>query len=161
MNKLSHFNQQGEAHMVDVGAKSVTHRTAVSIGRIEMLAETLQHIRSGNNKKGDVLGVARIAGIMGAKRTADLVPLCHPLALTKVEINLTTQDSPPAVLCEATVETKGQTGVEMEALTAASVAALTIYDMAKSIDRGMVIEEVMLIEKSGGKTGEWRSDDHG
>ena len=158
MNKLSHFNQQGEAHMVDVGAKSVTHRTAVSIGRIEMRAETLQHIQSGNNKKGDVLGVARIAGIMGAKRTADLVPLCHPLALTKVEINLTTQESPPAVFCEATVETKGQTGVEMEALNAVQITLLTIYDMCKAVDKSMRIEGVRLMEKRGGKSGEWRAE---
>lgn len=159
MNELSHFNQQGEAYMVDVGAKSVTHRTAVSIGRIEMLPETLEHIRSGNNKKGDVLGVARIAGIMGAKRTADLVPLCHPLALTKVEIDLQTQDSPPAVLCQATVETRGQTGVEMEALNAVQITLLTIYDMCKAVDKGMRIEGVRLMEKRGGKSGEWRAEE--
>lgn len=158
MNELSHFNKYGEAHMVDVGQKSVTHRTAISIGRIDMLAETLAHIRSGNNKKGDVLGVARIAGIMGAKKTADLVPLCHPLALTKVEIELTTQDSPPAVLCEATVETRGQTGVEMEALNAVQITLLTIYDMCKAVDKGMRIEGVRLMEKRGGKSGEWRAD---
>ncbi len=157
MDKLSHFNTQGDAHMVDVGAKSVTHRTAVSIGRIEMLDSTLKHIRSGNNKKGDVLGVARIAGIMGAKRTADLVPLCHPLALTKVEIDLVTQDEPPAVICTATVETRGQTGVEMEALNAVQITLLTIYDMCKAVDKGMRIEGVQLLEKRGGKSGTWRA----
>jgi cyclic pyranopterin phosphate synthase len=157
MDTLSHFNTQGEAHMVDVGAKSVTHRTAVSIGRIEMLDSTLAHIRSGNNKKGDVLGVARIAGIMGAKRTADLVPLCHPLALTKVEIDLVTQDEPPAVICTATVETRGQTGVEMEALNAVQITLLTIYDMCKAVDKGMRIEGVQLLEKRGGKSGTWRA----
>lgn len=157
MDKLSHFNTQGDAHMVDVGAKSVTHRTAVSIGRIEMLDSTLKHIRSGNNKKGDVLGVARIAGIMGAKRTADLVPLCHPLALTKVEIDLVTQDEPPAVICTATVETCGQTGVEMEALNAVQITLLTIYDMCKAVDKGMRIEGVQLLEKRGGKSGTWRA----
>lgn len=157
MDKLSHFNTQGDAHMVDVGAKSVTHRTAVSIGRIEMLDSTLKHIRSGNNKKGDVIGVARIAGIMGAKRTADLVPLCHPLALTKVEIDLVTQDEPPAVICTATVETRGQTGVEMEALNAVQITLLTIYDMCKAVDKGMRIEGVQLLEKRGGKSGTWRA----
>lgn len=157
MDKLSHFNTQGDAHMVDVSAKSVTHRTAVSIGRIEMLDSTLKHIRSGNNKKGDVLGVARIAGIMGAKRTADLVPLCHPLALTKVEIDLVTQDEPPAVICTATVETRGQTGVEMEALNAVQITLLTIYDMCKAVDKGMRIEGVQLLEKRGGKSGTWRA----
>lgn len=157
MDKLSHFNTQGDAHMVDVGAKSVTHRTAVSIGRIEMLDSTLKHIRSSNNKKGDVLGVARIAGIMGAKRTADLVPLCHPLALTKVGIDLVTQDEPPAVICTATVETRGQTGVEMEALNAVQITLLTIYDMCKAVDKGMRIEGVQLLEKRGGKSGTWRA----
>ena len=157
MDKLSHFNTQGDAHMVDVGAKPVTHRTAVSIGRIEMLDSTLKHIRSGNNKKGDVLGVARIAGIMGAKRTADLVPLCHPLALTKVEIDLVTQDQPPAVICTATVETRGQTGVEMEAINAVQITLLTIYDMCKAVDKGMRIEGVQLLEKRGGKSGTWRA----
>jgi len=158
MNELSHFNQHGEAHMVDVGGKSVTHRTAISVGRIEMLPDTLAHILRGDNKKGDVLGVARIAGIMGAKKTADLVPLCHPLALTKVEIELTTQESPPAVLCEATVETRGQTGVEMEALNAVQITLLTIYDMCKAVDKGMRIEGVRLMEKRGGKSGDWRAE---
>lgn len=158
MDKLSHFNQQGDAHMVDVGAKSITHRTAISSGRIEMKAGTLQHILSGNNKKGDVLGVARIAGIMGAKKTADLVPLCHPLALTKIEIDLTTQENPPAVLCEATVETRGQTGVEMEALSAVQITLLTIYDMCKAVDKGMRIEGVRLLEKRGGKSGTWNAE---
>ena len=156
MDTLNHFNHHGEAHMVDVGDKSVTHRVAVSVGRIEMLANTLDHIKSGTNKKGDVLGLARIAGIMGAKRTADLVPLCHPLALTKVGVDLVVQDEPPAVLCTATVETRGQTGVEMEALTAVQVTLLTIYDMCKAVDKGMRIEGVQVVEKKGGKSGDWK-----
>ncbi|MCL4170082.1 UNVERIFIED_CONTAM: hypothetical protein GTU68_046089 [Idotea baltica] len=160
MDKLSHFNQSGDAHMVNVGAKEVTHRVAISTGRIEMLNTTLEHILSGDNKKGDVLGVARIAGIMGAKRTADLVPLCHPLALTKVEIELTTQKNPPAVICTATVETRGQTGVEMEALNAVQITLLTIYDMCKAVDKGMRIEGVSLLEKRGGKSGNWIAADH-
>lgn len=144
--------------MVNVGSKSITHRTAISIGRIEMLETTLEHILKGNNKKGDVLGVARIAGIMGAKRTSDLVPLCHPLALTKVEIDLETQTQPPAVICTATVETRGQTGVEMEALNAVQITLLTIYDMCKAVDKGMRIEGVRLLEKRGGKSGTWTAD---
>jgi len=157
-NQLSHFNQHGDAHMVNVGAKEVTHRTAISTGRIEMLDNTLAHILSGDNKKGDVLGVARIAGIMGAKRTADLVPLCHPLALTKVEIDLEIQQQPAAVICTATVETRGQTGVEMEALNAVQITLLTIYDMCKAVDKGMRIEGVKLLEKHGGKSGHWVAD---
>ena len=144
--------------MVNVGAKEITHRTAISIGRIEMLDSTLEHILNGDNKKGDVLGVARIAGIMGAKRTADLVPLCHPLALTKVEIDLRTQLHPAAVICTATVETRGQTGVEMEALNAVQITLLTVYDMCKAVDKGMRIEGVKLLEKRGGKSGTWKAD---
>lgn len=155
MNKLSHFNHNGEAHMVNVGNKETTHRTAISTGRIVMRDSTLEHILKGDNKKGDVLGVARIAGIMGAKRTADLVPLCHPLALTKVEIELETQSQPPSVICTATVETRGQTGVEMEALNAVQITLLTIYDMCKAVDKGMCIEGVKLLEKRGGKSGVW------
>jgi cyclic pyranopterin phosphate synthase len=155
MNTLNHFNQHGEAHMVDVGDKSVTHRVAISVGRIEMLSNTLDHIKKGTNKKGDVLGIARVAGIMGAKKTADLVPLCHPLALTRVNVDLEVQDEPPAVFCTATVETRGQTGVEMEALTAVQVTLLTIYDMCKAVDKGMRIEGVQVVEKKGGKSGDW------
>lgn len=144
--------------MVNVGNKDITHRTAICEGRIDMLDSTLEHILRGDNKKGDVLGVARIAGIMGAKRTADLVPLCHPLALTKVEIELETQSQPPAVLCKATVETRGQTGVEMEALNAVQITLLTVYDMCKAVDKGMRIEGVRLLEKRGGKSGIWKAD---
>ena len=153
---LTHFNASGEAHMVNVGDKAATRRRAVAAGRIEMADRTLAMIEAGTHRKGDVLGVARLAGIMGAKRTADLVPLCHPLSLTAVEISFTTQSNPPAVLCEASVETTGQTGVEMEALCAVQIALLTIYDMCKAVDRGMVIAEVGLMEKTGGKSGEWR-----
>lgn len=155
MSELTHFNAAGEAHMVDVGDKPVTRRAAVAEGRITMQPQTLHLIRAGSHKKGDVLGVARIAGIMGAKKTADLIPLCHPLALTRVAIDFDTGDQPPAVLCRATVETSGQTGVEMEALTAVQVALLTVYDMCKAVDRGMTIEGVRLLEKRGGKSGEW------
>ena len=154
-DRLTHFNASGEAHMVDVGDKAITKRRAVAAGRIEMAAETLAMIEAGTHRKGDVLGVARLAGIMAAKRTADLIPLCHPLALTSVDINLTTQATPPAVLCEARVETSGQTGVEMEALCAVQIALLTIYDMCKAVDRGMVMAEVKLLEKAGGKSGHW------
>ena len=157
-NSLTHFNQQGEAHMVDVGAKDISKRVAVTEGRIVMLDSTLQHIIEGGNKKGDVLGIARIAGIMAAKKTAELIPLCHPLAITHVEIDLKTQLEPSAVICQATVEVNGKTGVEMEALNATQVALLTIYDMCKAVDRGMVIEGVRLLKKSGGKSGDWVAD---
>ncbi|HHO69398.1 MAG TPA: cyclic pyranopterin monophosphate synthase MoaC [Gammaproteobacteria bacterium] len=156
MTELTHFNARGDAHMVDVGDKAETARRAVAEGHIRMQAGTLARIREGGLKKGDVLSVARIAGIMGAKRTADLVPLCHPLALTRVDIELTPQDEPAGVHCRATVETRGRTGVEMEALTAVQVALLTVYDMCKAIDRGMTIEDVRLMEKLGGKSGHWR-----
>jgi len=156
MSKLTHFNARGDAHMVDVGGKDETARKAVAEGRILMESETLRRIREGDTRKGDVLAVARIAGIMGAKRTADLVPLCHPLALTRVDVELTPLDTPAAVHCRATVETHGRTGVEMEALTAVQVALLTIYDMCKAVDRGMTIEQVRLLEKSGGKSGHWQ-----
>jgi cyclic pyranopterin phosphate synthase len=150
---LTHFNRQGEAHMVDVGDKEATHRVAVAEGRILMQPETLEMISAGTHSKGDVLGIARIAGIMAAKKTADLVPLCHPLALTRVEIELQRSDN--AVRCVARVETRGQTGVEMEALNATQVALLTIYDMCKAVDKGMVINQVRLLEKHGGKSGSW------
>ena len=156
MTELTHFNKSGEAHMVDVGKKDTTHRIAVTEGRIRMLPETLDMIRAGGHKKGDVLGIARVAGIMAAKKTADLIPLCHPLALTRVELELHPEDNPPAVYCRSTVETRGQTGVEMEALMAVQVALLTIYDMCKAVDRGMTIDQVRLLEKLGGKTGHWQ-----
>jgi cyclic pyranopterin phosphate synthase len=155
MSELTHFNQAGDAHMVDVGDKSVTKRTAIAEGRIEMLPATLELILKGEAKKGDVLGVARIAGIMAAKKTSDLIPLCHPLALTKVNIDLTPQPENNAVHCSATVQTSGQTGVEMEALTAVQVTLLTIYDMCKAVDKGMTMTGVRLLEKEGGKSGHW------
>lgn len=155
MSDLSHFNAVGEAHMVDVGAKEITHRIAVTEGRILMQKETLQHIVIGKNKKGDVLGIARIAGIMAAKKTADLIPLCHPLALTKVTVDFAIEEDRPAVYCKTRVETSGQTGVEMEALTATQIALLTIYDMCKAVDKGMTINGVKLLRKNGGKSGEW------
>jgi cyclic pyranopterin phosphate synthase len=155
MTELTHFNTAGEAHMVDVGNKAVTRRRAIAEGSIHMAPATLELIRSGGHKKGDVLGVARLAGIMGAKRTADLVPLCHPLALTRVEIDLETQVPDSALYCRSVVETEGRTGVEMEALTAVAVGLLTIYDMCKAVDRGMRIESVRLLEKTGGKSGRY------
>jgi cyclic pyranopterin phosphate synthase len=155
MNELTHFNAAGEAHMVDVGDKSITHRSAIAEGRIVMQQHTLRLIIDGGHKKGDVLGIARIAGIMGAKKTADLIPLCHPLALTKIAVDLEALTGENAVYCRATVETHGRTGVEMEALTAVQVALLTIYDMCKAVDRGMTIECVRLLEKAGGKSGSW------
>ena len=155
MTTLTHFNTQGDAHMVDVGSKNITHRVAVAGGYIQMLPETLQKILEGDNKKGDVLGIARIAGIMASKKTADLIPLCHPLALNHVEIELHTDESLPGVYCEVTVEVSGKTGVEMEALTAVQITLLTIYDMCKAVDRGMVIGDIRLLKKSGGKSGDW------
>ena len=158
MTKLNHFNEAGDAHMVDVGDKQVTSRKAVAQGRIRMKAETLQRIIDGKHKKGDVMGVARIAGIMAAKKTADLVPLCHPIALTHVDIDLTADSATNSVVCRASVETRGVTGVEMEALNAVQVCLLTVYDMCKAIDRGMMISDVALLSKSGGRSGDWRSD---
>jgi len=153
---LTHFDAQGQAHMVDVAAKPATHRVAVATGAIEMRAETLALIESGSAKKGDVLGVARIAGIQAAKKTSDLIPLCHPLALTRVAVAFDTVGTPvPQVRCTATVETVGPTGVEMEALTAVQVALLTVYDMCKAADRGMTITGVHVVEKHGGKSGSW------
>ena len=157
MSTLTHFDAHGQAHMVDVAAKLATHRIAVAQGRIEMLPATLALIASGTAKKGDVLGIARIAGIQGAKRTSELIPLCHPIALTRVamdfEVVPATGDAPAQVRCSATAETVGPTGVEMEALTAVQVALLTIYDMCKAVDRGMTINAVKLMEKHGGKSG--------
>ena len=155
MSDLTHFNQAGEALMVDVGGKETTKRVAVAEGRIKMLPSTLSLIQEGGHKKGDVLGIARIAGIMAAKKTSDLIPLCHPLALTKVAIDFDVLEQDVAVQCRAQVTTSGQTGVEMEALTAVQVALLTIYDMCKAVDRGMVINQVKLLEKAGGKSGHW------
>jgi cyclic pyranopterin phosphate synthase len=145
--------------MVDVGAKASTHRVAVAIGSIQMLPATLALVQSGTAKKGDVLGIARIAGIQGAKRTSDLIPLCHPLALTRVavEFDIPASAAVPTIVCRATAETVGQTGVEMEALTAVQVALLTIYDMCKAADRGMTMTDVKLLEKQGGKSGHWVS----
>ena len=156
MTELTHFNAAGEAHMVDVGDKPTSVRRAVAEGRILMETGTLTLIRDGGHKKGDVLGIARVAGIMAAKKTADLVPLCHPLALTRVDIDLATETGPAAVSCRVTVETRGQTGVEMEALTAVQITLLTIYDMCKAVDRGMTIDQVRLTEKQGGKSGHWQ-----
>ena len=158
MSDLTHFNAAGEAHMVDVGDKAETERVAVAEGRIRMAPETLARIRAGDHAKGDVLGIARVAGIMGSKRTADLVPLCHPLPLTNLEVDLTPEDDPAAIRVEATARTTGRTGVEMEALTAVQVALLTIYDMCKAVDRGMVMDGVRLLEKRGGKSGTWRAE---
>jgi cyclic pyranopterin phosphate synthase len=164
MNSLTHFDARGQAHMVDVAAKPATHRVAVATGRIEMRAATLALIESGTAKKGDVLGIARIAGIQAAKKTSDLIPLCHPLALTRVAVDFETASPSapdhghaPWVACTATVETVGPTGVEMEALTAVQVALLTIYDMCKAVDRGMTITGVHVMEKHGGKSGSWSS----
>jgi cyclic pyranopterin monophosphate synthase len=167
MAKLTHIDQGGAARMVDVSEKSVTERIAVAEGRVRMSAATLALVMSGNAKKGDVLGVARIAGIMAAKRTHELIPLCHPLAITKVEVDIAPDDivpddvapddGTPALLVRATVKVTGQTGVEMEALTAVSVACLTVYDMIKAVERGAVIEGIRLVEKSGGKSGQFRA----
>jgi len=158
MSELTHFNQRGEAHMVDVGEKSVTHRVAVAEGSINMLPATLAMIRDGEHKKGDVLGIARVAGIMGCKRTSELVPLCHPIGLTHVDVALSIDEQNSLVRCEARTETRSQTGVEMEALTAVQVALLTIYDMCKAVDRGMAINQVRVLSKSGGKSGDWQVD---
>jgi cyclic pyranopterin phosphate synthase len=160
MSLLTHFDAQGQAHMVDVAGKASTHRIAVANGRIEMMPATLAIIESGTAKKGDVLGIARIAGIQAAKRTSDLIPLCHPLALTRVAIEFTIHAAsaarPSHVSCTTTVETVGPTGVEMEALTAVQVGLLTIYDMCKAVDRGMTITDVKLLEKHGGKSGSFQ-----
>jgi cyclic pyranopterin phosphate synthase len=155
MGRLTHLNQSGKAHMVDVGGKEVTHRIAVASGKISMRPETLALIQEGGHKKGDVLATARIAGIMAAKRTADLVPLCHPIPVTKVEVDLTLDPQTNCALCQARVETRSQTGVEMEALTAVQIALLTVYDMCKAVDRGMTITDIQLMEKSGGRSGTW------
>jgi cyclic pyranopterin phosphate synthase len=152
---LTHFDASGQAHMVDVGAKADTHRIAIASGLIRMRPETLAQILSGTAKKGDVLGIARIAAIMASKRTADLIPLCHPLALTRVAVDFEPDTTRSLVTCTARVETTGKTGVEMEALTAVQVGLLTIYDMCKAVDRGMVMTDVRVLEKHGGKSGDW------
>lgn len=156
MSKLTHFDHKGDAHMVDVAAKDITHRRAVAGGQIVMQPQTLQLIAQGGHKKGDVLGVARIAGIMAAKKTAELIPLCHPLSLSHIRIEFALDEANHLVNCQATVETDGKTGVEMEALTAVQVALLTIYDMCKAVDRGMTLTNIGLMEKSGGKSGHWQ-----
>lgn len=152
---LTHFDATGQAHMVDVGAKAQTHRIAIASGTIRMKPETLAIIMGGTAKKGDVLGIARIAAIMAAKRTSDLIPLCHPLALTRVAVDFETDEANASVHCKAQVETFGKTGVEMEALTAVQVGLLTVYDMCKAVDRGMVMGEIRVMEKHGGKSGDW------
>ena len=152
---LTHFDKTGQAHMVDVGDKAHTKRIAVASGKITMLPTTLQLILQGNSKKGDVLGIARIAAIQGSKRTADLIPLCHPISLTRVAVTFEFDEKHTSITCTATTETTGQTGVEMEALTAVSVSLLTIYDMCKAVDRAMTIGDVKLLEKHGGKSGDW------
>lgn len=159
MSKLTHLNEAGEAHMVDVGAKDITERHATATGRIRMQAQTLALILGGGHVKGDVLAVARIAGIMAAKRTAELVPLCHPIALNSVTVDLVPENEPAAIVVTARVSTSGKTGVEMEALTAVQIALLTVYDMCKAVDRGMVMTDVGLAEKSGGRSGSWKRHD--
>jgi cyclic pyranopterin phosphate synthase len=155
MSELTHFNQNGDAHMVDIGDKAVTHRLAIAEGIISMQPRTLSLIQQGGHKKGDVLGIARTAAIMASKRTADLIPLCHPLPLTHVEVNFDIDADACCIHCQAKTETHGQTGVEMEALTAVQVALLTIYDMCKAVDRSMVMTDIGLMHKSGGKSGSW------
>jgi len=155
MNKLTHFDDSGQAHMVNVGDKPNTHRIAIATGKITMLPETFKMVEAGAHKKGDVLGIARIAGIQASKRTSDLIPLCHPLALTHVSLKFQTNAQDSSIICQVRAETTGPTGVEMEALTAVQVALLTIYDMCKAVDRGMVMGDVQLLEKSGGKSGTW------
>ena len=159
MSKLTHIDDAGNAHMVDVSAKHVTTRIAVASGRVTMLPETLNLIRSGMAKKGDVIATARIAGIMAAKRTHELIPLCHPLAISKITVDLEVNERDSAIDITATVKVEGKTGVEMEALTAVSVAGLTVYDMVKAVDRGITITDIKLIEKNGGKSGHFKAAD--
>lgn len=157
-NELSHIDATGAANMVDVADKPITDRIAVAVGQVVMKPETLELILSGNAKKGDVIGTARLAGIMAAKRTHELIPLCHPLLITKVAVEIESDAALPGLRLSATVRVSGQTGVEMEALTAVSVACLTIYDMAKAVDRGMRIEGIRVIEKAGGRSGHWQAE---
>ena len=154
-DELSHFDARGQAHMVDVAGKAVTHRVAVASGTIRMKPSTLAIVAGGTAKKGDVIGIARVAAIQGAKRTSELIPLCHPLAITRVAVDFELDEAKSLVRCIARVETLGQTGVEMEALTAVQVGLLTVYDMCKAVDRGMVIGDVQVLEKRGGKSGTW------
>lgn len=156
MGKLTHFNQKGDAHMVNVGQKPVSHRRAIAEGYISMHSETLQLILDQKHEKGDVLGIARVAGIMAAKKTSDLIPLCHPIAITHIDIELTPLPENNSVYCKSILETLNQTGIEMEALAAVQITLLTIYDMCKAVDRGMTIRDVQLLEKSGGKSGTWK-----
>ena len=158
MSKLTHFNDAGEAEMVDVGHKPESNRTAIATGKIEMLPETLRLIQAGEHKKGDVIGVARIAGIMAAKKTAELIPLCHPIGLDKISVDFEVNERENAVNCRVLTKTRSQTGVEMEALTAVQIALLTIYDMCKAVDRSMTMSNIRLLEKSGGTSGEWKAD---
>jgi cyclic pyranopterin phosphate synthase len=157
MNPLTHFDSSGQAHMVNVGDKPNTHRIAIATGTISMLPATFDLVEAGNHKKGDVLGIARIAGIQASKKTSDLIPLCHPLALSHVSLQFELDKTTSSIRCQVQAETTGPTGVEMEALTAVQVALLTIYDMCKAVDRGMVMGDVKLLEKSGGKSGEWKA----
>jgi len=159
--RLTHLDEAGAANMVDVSQKENTHRIAVARGSVTMRAETLDLIRSGNAKKGDVIGTARIAGILAAKKTHELIPLCHPLMLSKVKVDIEPDDTLPGLVVTATTKVSGQTGVEMEALTACSLTCLTIYDMAKAVDRGMVIGDIRLVEKAGGKSGHWTLEKDG
>lgn len=159
MNKLTHFDAQGQAHMVDVGEKAETRRVAVATGTISMLPSTLERILEGTASKGDVLGVARVAAIQGSKRTSELIPLCHPVPLTRITVEFTTDRDTSTVDCTVSAETVGRTGVEMEALTATGIALLTVYDMCKAVDRGMHIENIRLLEKRGGKSGHWTAAD--
>lgn len=156
MTSLTHFNQSGEAHMVDISTKAITERIAVTTGIIRMKPETLQMIIAGEHKKGDVLAIARVAGIMAAKKTAELIPLCHPLPITFIEINLTPEPALNLVRCITSIKTNGQTGIEIESLCATQITLLTIYDMCKAIDRGMIIDSVCVLEKAGGKSGAWQ-----
>jgi cyclic pyranopterin phosphate synthase len=155
MNPLTHFDSSGQAHMVNVGDKPNTHRIAIATGTISMLPATFDLVEAGNHKKGDVLGIARIAGIQASKKTSELIPLCHPLALSHVSLQFELDRASHSIRCQVQAETTGPTGVEMEALTAVQVALLTIYDMCKAVDRGMVMGDVKLLEKSGGKSGTW------
>ncbi|MCB1899674.1 cyclic pyranopterin monophosphate synthase MoaC [Cognatazoarcus halotolerans] len=157
-DSFTHFDADGQAHMVDVGAKAETRRVARAEGRIGMLPTTLAMVLAGNSKKGDVIGIARIAAIQGAKRTADLIPLCHPIPLTRVTVDFSIDETASTITCRAVAETVGRTGVEMEALTAVQVGLLTIYDMCKAVDRGMRMDGIRLLEKEGGKSGHWIAD---
>jgi cyclic pyranopterin phosphate synthase len=158
MNKLTHFDETGQAHMVDVGQKASTHRIATATGSIQMQKRTFDMVMSGTHKKGDVIGIARIAAIQATKKSPDLIPLCHPIALTRVAVEFESDEKNSTIHCTVTTENIGQTGVEIEALTGVQIGLLTIYDMCKAVDRGMVIKEVKLLEKSGGKSGTWKAE---